>query len=423
MLSVLTINHNNSEISFLEKFSFNKENLEMALISLKKIPGIDECMILSTCNRVELYVSSESKDISLLLIKFLSEFHSTEIEKSPVIYQFLTGEDAVYHLFKVASGIDSMILGEPQIINQIKDSYFRANDTNTIGPILHRLVQMSLRVAKKVRTETSIGSRSESISNISLRFSKKIFDTLTDKKALIIGTGEMSQLFVEGLTNESVKNICIASRDIKNSINFSDKFGTTPIQFEDIKKHIADSDIIFTSTGSNEFILKKGDFDEVKSKDKLIVDIALPRDVDPRVGDLDFCYLYDLDDFKNLSSDNKNAYSSSIKDANLIITKNVETFESWIETSNVKDVILSFQEHIESLVKDEIKNSDHLNKEILAAKISNKILHEPLTKIKTELKFDKTSIRIIEDLFNLQKSNKNPRNIKEINEARNKNRN
>ena len=233
----------------------------------------------------------------------------------------------------------------------------------------------------------------------------------------------MSQLFVEGLTNESVKNICIASRDIKNSINFSDKFGTTPIQFEDIKKHIADSDIIFTSTGSNEFILKKGDFDEVKSKDKLIVDIALPRDVDPRVGDLDFCYLYDLDDFKNLSSDNKNAYSSSIKDANLIITKNVETFESWIETSNVKDVILSFQEHIESLVKDEIKNSDHLNKEIFAAKISNKILHEPLTKIKTELKFDKTSIRIIEDLFNLQKSNKNPRNIKEINEARNKNRN
>ena len=133
MLSVLTINHNNSEISFLEKFSFNKENLEMALISLKKIPGIDECMILSTCNRVELYVSSESKDTSLLLIKFLSEFHSTEIEKSPVIYQFLTGEDAVYHLFKVASGIDSMILGEPQIINQIKDSYFRANDTNTMA--------------------------------------------------------------------------------------------------------------------------------------------------------------------------------------------------------------------------------------------------------------------------------------------------
>ena len=423
MLSVLTINHNNSEISFLEKFSFNKENLEMALISLKKIPGIDECMILSTCNRVELYVSSESKDTSLLLIKFLSEFHSTEIEKSPVIYQFLTGEDAVYHLFKVASGIDSMILGEPQIIKQLQDSSLRAKESNTSGPILHRLVQMSLRVAKKVRTETSIGSRSESISNISLRFSKKIFDTLTDKKALIIGTGEMSQLFVEGLTNESVKNICIASRDIKNSINFSDKFGTTPIQFEDIKKHIADSDIIFTSTGSNEFILKKGDFDEVKSKDKLIVDIALPRDVDPRVGDLDFCYLYDLDDFKNLSSDNKNAYSSSIKDANLIITKNVETFESWIETSNVKDVILSFQEHIESLVKDEIKNSDHLNKEILAAKISNKILHEPLTKIKTELKFDKTSIRIIEDLFNLQKSNKNPRNIKEINEARNKNRN
>ena len=137
MISVLTINHNNSEMSFLEKFSFNKDNLQKALHSLKNIDGIDECMILSTCNRVELYVSSDKRDISFSLIEFLSKFHSTNIEKSPVIYQYLTGSDAVYHLFKVASGIDSMILGEPQIINQIKESYSEADQCNTVGPLLH----------------------------------------------------------------------------------------------------------------------------------------------------------------------------------------------------------------------------------------------------------------------------------------------
>jgi len=421
MISVLTINHNNSEMSFLEKFSFNKDNLQEALLSLKNIGGIDECMILSTCNRVELYVSSDKNDISFSLIEFLSKFHSTNIEKSPVIYQYLTASDAVYHLFKVASGIDSMILGEPQIINQIKESYLKANECNTVGPILHRLVQMSLRVAKKVRSETAIGSRSESISNIAMRFSKKIFDNLSEKKALIIGTGEMSQLFIDNLISENINEVYVASRDIKNAINFCDKYSAKPILFEDIRKYLQLADIIFTSTGSNEFILKKGDFDDIKSKDIFIVDIALPRDIDPRVGDLDFCYLYDLDDFKNLSINNKNAYSTSIKEAIAIINSSVESFDSWLETSSLKDLIQSFQKYIESVVNEEIKNSKNMDKDILISKITNKILHIPISKIKGELKFDKNSIRIIQDLFNLEKKKQSKKIIKEINEARNKN--
>ena len=420
MLSVLTINHNNSEISFLERFSFDKESINDALRKLKEIPGVDECLILSTCNRVELYVSSKSTDISSHLVKFLSEFHSLEIEKSPIIYQLMSGSDAVYHLFKVASGIDSMILGEPQIINQIKDSYNKANELNTVGPNLHRLVQMSLRVSKKVRNETNIGSKSESISNLALKFSKKIFESLTDKKALIIGAGEMSQLFVDSLKNENIKEIFIASRDIKNSITFCDKFGGKPVQFENIYDLINDVDIFFTATGSNEFLLKPNDFDEIKTRDKLLIDIALPRDIDPRIGDKDFCYLYDLDDFKSLSIDNNNNYSTSMKEAVSIINQNVESFESWQYTSSLKDLILSFQNHIQEIVNNETKSNPGIDKNLLAQRISNKILHSPLAKIKSELRFDKISIKLIEDLFNLNL--KKEKIIDKIDDARNKNR-
>ena len=315
-----------------------------------------------------------------------------------------------------------MILGEPQIINQIKESYLEADQCSTVGPLLHRLVQMSLRVSKKVRSETAIGSRSESISNIAMRFSKKIFDNLIEKKALIIGTGEMSQLFIDNLISENINEVYVASRDIKNAINFCDKNSAKPILFEDIRKYLQLVDIIFTSTGSNEFILRKGDFEDIKTKDIFIADIALPRDIDPRVGDLDFCYLYDLDDFKNLSINNKNAYNTSIKQAIIIINNSVESFDSWLETSSLKELIQSFQKFIESVVDEEIRNNKNIEKDVLISKITNKILHIPISKIKGELKFDKNSIRIIEDLFDLEKRKQNKKIIKEINEARNKNR-
>ena len=148
----------------------------------------------------------------------------------------------------------------------------------------------------------------------------------------------------------------------------------------------------------------------------------MPRDIDPRVGDLDFCYLYDLDDFKNLSINNKNAYSISIKEAIAIINSSVESFDSWLETSSLKELIQSFQKYIESAVDEEIKNSKNMDKDILISKITNKILHIPISKIKGDLKFDKNSIRIIEDLFDLEKRKQNKKIINEINEARNKNR-
>ena len=176
MLSVLTINHNNTEISFLENFAFSKDNLHLALGGLIDKEGIDECFILSTCNRIEIYVYSKIENIESTIIQFVSDFHKLQIEKSPITYQFMHDKDAIYHLFKVASGSDSMIIGEPQIVNQIKESYRIANSVGTIGTFLHKLVHMSLFTAKKVRSETSISNKGNSVGSLVIKLSKKIFD-------------------------------------------------------------------------------------------------------------------------------------------------------------------------------------------------------------------------------------------------------
>ncbi len=419
MLSVLTINHNNSEISFLEKFAFNKDSLPLALKTLKKIEGVKECMILSTCNRVEIYVKAIDENIESKIIKFLSDYHSLHIDKSPTVYQFMHDRDAVYHIFKVASGIDSMIIGEPQIINQIKEGYNLANKTKTIGPYLHKLFQMSLHVAKKVRNETTIGSRSESISQIAIRFSKKIFDDLSNKKALIVGTGEMSQLFADYLLNEKIDEVFIASRDINNAITFADRFRCKPVVFENIRTFLNEVDIIFTSTGSNEFILNKEDFEDKKTSNLFIVDIAIPRDIDPRVGDIDSCFLYGLEDFKKLSSNEKNSFNNGINDAISIINKSVDAFNEWQQTSSAKDTMVALKEHIFEIVQSELKSNSDVD--AISAKITNKILHSPFTKIKEDIAYDDFNLKLIQELFDLEPKQKDIQN--KVDDKQNKNRN
>ena len=205
MLSVLTINHNNSDISFLESFTFNKDSLPMALKQLKMINGVDECFILSTCNRVEVYVSSKNKNIDSEIIKFISDFHKISItKKAPTTYQFMYGKDAAYHLIKVASGSDSMLLGEPQIINQIKESYKIASSVQSIGKSLHKLIQVSLFAAKRVRSETSLGNRVDSIGSLVIKLGKNLFQDLDDRSALILGTGDISQILISNLKNVGV---------------------------------------------------------------------------------------------------------------------------------------------------------------------------------------------------------------------------
>jgi|TARA_B100000530_G_scaffold142360_1_gene89070 glutamyl-tRNA reductase len=431
VLSVLTINHNNSDISFLESFTFNKDSLPMALKQLKMINGVDECFILSTCNRVEVYVSSKNKNIDSEIIKFISDFHKISItKKAPTTYQFMYGKDAAYHLIKVASGSDSMLLGEPQIINQIKESYKIASSVQSIGKSLHKLIQVSLFAAKRVRSETSLGNRVDSIGSLVIKLGKNLFQDLDDRSALILGTGEISQILISNLKNVGVSEILIASRDIKNAITFADKNNCRPIPLEDINQHLLKADIVFSSTGSSDFIIKKEDI-EIALEDRrdsimFFIDIAVPRDIDPRVGDIDSCYLYNLDDLKSIIDDDVSENNRNLKEASLIIESSLNNYVHWENSDNVKDIITRMRKTVEDIVEKEFKNASTTNvdKSLIAKRISNKILHVPTQNIKNEANLENNLyISVLSEIFDLDKDGDDSNLLKIEDEKTFKNRN
>jgi len=411
MLSVLTINHNNSDISFLESFTFNKDSLPMALKQLKKINGVEECFILSTCNRVEVYVSSKNKNIDSEIIKFISDFHQISItKKAPTTYQFMYGKDAAYHLIKVASGSDSMLLGEPQIINQIKESYKIASSVQSIGKSLHKLIQVSLFAAKRVRSETSLGSRVDSIGSLVIKLSKNLFQDLSNRSALVLGTGEISQILISNLKNAGVSEILIASRDIKNAITFADKNNCRPISMEDIKEHLLTADIVFSSTGSPDFLINKEDIeialDDRKDSLMFFIDIAVPRDIDPRIGDIDSCYLYNLDDLKSIIDNDLSENNKNLEEASLIIESSLNNYTKWENSDNVKDIITRMRKAVESIVEKEFKNVslEGVDRSLIAKRISNKILHMPTQNIKNEANLENNLyLSALSEIFNLDK--------------------
>ena len=431
MLSVLTINHNNSDISFLESFTFNKDSLPMALKQLKMINGVDECFILSTCNRVEVYVSSKNKNIDSEIIKFISDFHKISItKKAPTTYQFMYGKDAAYHLIKVASGSDSMLLGEPQIINQIKESYKIASSVQSIGKSLHKLIQVSLFAAKRVRSETSLGNRVDSIGSLVIKLGKNLFQDLENRSALILGTGEISQILISNLKNVGVSEILIASRDIKNAITFGDKNNCRPIPLEDINQHLLKADIVFSSTGSSDFIIKKEDI-EIALEDRrdsimFFIDIAVPRDIDPRVGDIDSCYLYNLDDLKSIIDDDVSENNRNLKEASLIIESSLNNYVHWENSDNVKDIITRMRKTVEDIVEKEFKNAStsNVDKGLIAKRISNKILHVPTQNIKNEANLENNLyISVLSEIFDLDKDGDDSNLLKIEDEKTFKNRN
>ncbi len=428
MLSVLTINHNNSEISFLENFSFSKNNLELAINSLKEKSYVEECFILSTCNRVEIYVYSNSENIESEIIQFISSFHNLKIDKSPITYQFMHERDAIYHLIKVASGTDSMIFGEPQIVNQIKQSYNLANSLGAIGIYLHKLIHVSLYAAKRVRSETAVGKKGDSIGSLVLYISKKIFDNLRDKSVLILGTGEMSELIVNHLRKDGASQIFVASKDIKNAITFADRNSCKPVILDNIDKYLSEIDIIFSASGSENFLITKermeNNLNLKRDKHIFIVDIAVPRDIDPRVGDIEKCFLYDLDDMKSIINNDLNDNDKGLEEAIKIIEETVDLYVNWENTNDSKEIIMALRKHVSEIVNSEVSQSGTtIDLDLLSKRISSKILHVPMNRIKGESSIkENLYLKVLSDIFDL--NNKPADNVLKLNnEKKHKNRN
>ncbi len=417
---VLGISYKTAPIEIRELFSFSKQSLESAVRMLSSKPHVEECVIISTCNRVEIYAVSENVEACLEIIQeFLSEFHNVPKDKfSPHIY-YSVGHMAVRHLFYVASSIDSMVVGEPQVLGQVKESYKVASAHGTTGVILNRLFHTSFFVAKRVRTETGIGSHAVSISYIAVELAKRIFDDLPSRSVMLIGTGETAEIAAQHLIKAGINDLLIASRKFENAVMLSEKLGGRSIGFDKVFYHLKDVDIVITATGSQDFIIKPNNAREAlklrNNEPMFLIDIAVPRDIDPRTGDISDIYLYDIDDLKNVSEENIKTRKQSLEKAEEIILNVERSFESWLGGLKAVPAIIDLKNRFE-LIKnteldraleklDDISEEDKYVIELLASRIIGKILHHPLTNLKKESSSSMGALYVdsIKRLFELEK--------------------
>ena len=341
-LVVVGISHKTAPVEVREKFSFaQKKTVEVNRI-LKENVSLKENLILSTCNRMEIYAVADRKtDYVGSIKKFLSKYHNlnlAEYEKAIYVYK---GNEAVKHLFSVASGLDSMVIGEMEILGQVKKAYQDAKESQTTGKILHRLFEKAFNTAKKIRTDTFVGRGTVSVSTAAVSLAKKILGRLQDKKVLIIGAGTIGEQLVLYLKKNGIKSITVTNRTFEKAKDLSAKFSAAAVAFEDFRTSLAEVDIVIASTGAPHAIIRKADIIELMPKRHqrplFIIDLAVPRDVESEINQIDNVYLYDIDDLQNLVNKNIKLREGELDNCFQIIGIASLKFMDWIANELSRD--------------------------------------------------------------------------------------
>jgi len=399
MITILDIgmNHETAPVELRECIAREPENASLVLASMRELSSIREGLFLSTCNRVEaLCVTEEPKEARESVIALLSRLGNVpEADFLSSLFDYKDRE-AIRHIYRVASSLDSMVVGEPQILGQIKDAYYEATREKTSGVILNRLLHRAFHVAKRVRTETGVSDAAVSISYAAVELAKKIFYDLEGKKVLLIGAGEMAELAATHLMSQGVSAIYVANRTFERAIQLAESFKGRPVSFEEIMTQILEVDIVISSTASTEFIILydqvKGSMKKRRNRPLFFIDIAVPRDVEPRVNDLDNVYVYDIDDLKGVIEVNMAQRQQEAVKAERIVEEEVIKFEKWLKTLAVVPTIVSLKEKAEAIRKAEIKKSlaglqeltpaQIKQMENLTVSITEKIINDPILVLK-----------------------------------------
>ncbi|MCK5819043.1 MAG: glutamyl-tRNA reductase [Psychromonas sp.] len=388
-LFVLGINHQTASIVLREKVAFCLDAVVDAHRSLLTQNGVKEAVIISTCNRCEIYCNLTSNDHEEVL-RWLSKFHQVddiELSKSLYIYQ---NDLAIQHLFRVACGLNSLILGEPQILGQIKQAFATANQVKSIGKVLNKWFQYAFSVAKKVRTDTQIGANAVSVAFAAVCLAKQIFSDLSRSRVLLIGAGETIELVGKYLVEHNVPNITIANRTLLRATNLVERFNAKAISLEEIPNHLVFADIIISSTASPLPIIGKGMVESAlklrRNQPMLFIDIAVPRDIECQVSALNDIYLYTVDDLYGIIEDNKQARQAAAIEAEQIIETCVVDFIEWMESLNAVESIKTYRNKCEEIRNEELLRAlNALNQggspekilNALAFKLTNKLIHHP----------------------------------------------
>jgi len=404
-LLALGINHKTASVDIREKVAFAPEQLSSAHKTVIDLPEITESVIVSTCNRSEIYcaVDIDNQNSTLQqpferLLTWLSEYHEVDIEelrKSAYQYHEL---DAVSHLAKVASGLDSLVLGEPQILGQLKSSYAIATESKTAGQELNRLFQHSFAVAKEVRTQTAIGENAVSVAYAAVSLSSHIFSDLSQCTALLIGAGETIDLVARHLRDKRINKIIVANRTLARAEDLAKEFNAEAIMLGDIPEYLHSADIVISSTASQLPILGKGVVEDAlkkrKHKPMFMVDIAVPRDIEEQVGKLGDVYLYTVDDLKEVIDENMKSREAAAVEALDIVDIQTSRFDDILKSLTAVDTIKQFRQQVESVKKEELEKAvKKLAKgddpeevlQFLANGIANKFAHRPSSNLKKAL--------------------------------------
>jgi glutamyl-tRNA reductase len=403
------MNHETAAVELRESLATELENTSRALAFMRDLDFIEEGIFISTCNRVEaLFTTINPLEAKRSIISLMSRLGNIPVDSfSSNLYTF-EDMDAVRHIFRVTSSLDSMVVGEPQILGQIKEAYAQAVKRKTSGVILNRLMHRSFHVAKRARTETDICESAVSISYAAVELAKKIFHVLDGKKVLLIGAGEMSELAAKHLMKQGISSIVVANRTFDRAVQVAELFKARPVSFDEIGAQLLEVDIVLTSTASPGYVIT---YDQVKNclrkrrnRPLFFIDIAVPRDVQPEINNLSNIYVYDIDDLKGIIKLNKDHRQQEAIKAERIVQEEVIKFEKWLKTLEVVPTIVSLREKAESIIPSQKQSIQNLT-----LSISQKIINDPILFLKK--KADRPSLNTYLDvtrkLFNLDHNNGN----------------
>jgi glutamyl-tRNA reductase len=427
-LVLLGINHTTAPIEVRERLAIPAGRLADATRTLLHQPGIREGLILSTCNRVEFLTVQENGQPQepADLLRFLHEYFAIPPQTlQPHLYEFRERE-AVRHLFRVASSLDSMVVGEPQILGQVKESYTVAREVGAITGPLDALLQRAFTVAKKIRNETQIGSSSVSIASVAVDLALKIFGTLESKTILIVGAGKMSELAARHLIQHGASNIMVANRTLSRAESLAQKFSghqirTEPISFDTLYASAPRADIVITSTGAQQKIFERSHgqhfLQQRRNRPMFFIDIAVPRDVDPGMNKVEGCFVYDIDDLQQVATANLADRSREAQTAENIVSREVEKYHQRLQSLDATPAILSLQQHAETLRQAELRRSasklggltpeQQAAIETLTRSLTNKFLHAPMTALRQAAREGNAqALADLESLYTNQSRNK-----------------
>jgi len=419
------MNHESAPVELRECMANSRESSALALSCMRESEWIREGLFLSTCNRVEaIYTTDYPEEAKKTILSMFSRLGNISEEKFISNIYIYEDSEALKHIFRVTSSLDSMVVGEPQILGQIKEAYRQAAGIEkTTGVILNRLMHRAFHVAKRVKTETGISEAAVSVSFAAVELAKKIYYGLEGKKVLLVGAGEMAELAARHLMGNGIESLIVANRSFDKAVQIADLFKGKAVFFEEIKTYLLEVDIVITSTSSMDYVISYDmvrDFLRKRRNHPLFfIDIAVPRDVDPRVNDLENVYLYNIDELKEVVEENTVKRKEEALKAERIVQEEVIRFEKWLKTLDVVPTITALKDKIESIRSNEIEKSLPALGELtpsqiraiesLTVSLAEKIMNDPIVvlKGKADGKSRDIYIDITRKLFNLDKDDKN----------------